>query len=171
MRSVSATIVSAVMGIGLAAALPDAQVALHGQYADADIAYGAALYASKALIGSGRLWITGVQTLRDLPLLVYTPPYQMLQQAKWFQALLSSATIGLETNSTHALLAAARAGTGIAVLPRFVARQDDELIAVSDSVADHDVWLITHPEFSRDPKVRATADFLKRIAVGPNGLS
>jgi DNA-binding transcriptional LysR family regulator len=130
----------------------------------------AALYASKALIGGGRLWIDSVEALRDFSLLVYTPPYQMLQQAKWFQTILSSATIGLETNSTHTLLAAARAGTGIAVLPRFVARQDDELIAVSDNVADHDVWLITHPEFRRDPKVRATADFLKRIAAGPNGL-
>jgi len=130
----------------------------------------AALYASKALIGSRRLWVDSVEALRDFSLLVYTSPYQMLQQAKWFQTILSSATIGLETNSTHTLLAAARAGTGIAVLPRFVAREDDELIAVSDNVADHDVWLITHPEFRRDPKVRATADFLKRIAAGPSGL-
>ena len=130
----------------------------------------AALYASKALIGRGRLWVDSVESLRDFSLLVYTSPYQMLQQAKWFQPILSSATIGLETNSTHTLLAAARAGTGIAVLPRFVAREDDELIAVSDNVAEHDVWLITHPEFRRDPKVRATADFLKRIAGGPSGL-
>ena len=130
----------------------------------------AALYASKALIGGGRLWVNSVEALRDFSLLVYTSPYQMLQQAKWFQPILSSATIGLETNSTHTLLAAARAGTGIAVLPRFVAREDADLIAVSDNVADHDVWLITHPEFRRDPKVRATADFLKRIAAGPSGL-
>ena len=130
----------------------------------------AALYASKALIGSGRLWVDSVEALRDFSLLVYTSPYQMLQQAKWFQTILSSAAIGLETNSTHTLLAAARAGTGVAVLPRFVARQDDQLIAVSDNVAEHDVWLITHPEFRRDPKVRATADFLKRIAAGPSGL-
>jgi DNA-binding transcriptional LysR family regulator len=130
----------------------------------------AALYASKSLIGSGRLWVNSVQALQDFSLLVYTSPYQMLQQAKWFQTILSSATIGLETNSTHTLLAAARAGAGIAVLPRFVVREDDKLIAVSDNVADHDVWLITHPEFRRDPKVRATADFLKRIAAGPSGL-
>ncbi len=130
----------------------------------------AALYASKALNAGGRLRINKVGDLRGLSLLVYTTPYQMLQSAKWFQAILSSATIGLETNSTHTLLAAARTGTGIAVLPRFVARQNDELVAVSDNVADLDVWLITHPEFRRDPKVRATADFLKRIAAGPDGL-
>jgi DNA-binding transcriptional LysR family regulator len=45
-----------------------------------------------------------------------------------------------------------------------------DLVAVSSDVADHDVWLITHPEVRRDPKVRATADFLKRIAAEPNGL-
>lgn len=79
---------------------------------------------------------------------------------------------GIENNLTHTRLAAAHAGAGIAVLPHFVlvAREDDELIAVSNNVADHDVWLITHPEFRRDPKVRATADLLKRIAAGPSGL-
>jgi DNA-binding transcriptional LysR family regulator len=94
----------------------------------------------------------------------------MLQEAKWFQAVLSAVGAYMETNSTHALLAAARAGVGVAVLPRFVARWHDDLVEVSDAVATHDVWLITHPEFRRDPKVRATADFLKRIAMGPEGL-
>jgi DNA-binding transcriptional LysR family regulator len=103
-------------------------------------------------------------------LLTYTSSFQMLQEAKWFQPLLASANIALETNSTHALVAAARAGAGVAVLPRFVARWHDDLVAVSGDVADHDVWLITHPEFRRDPKVRAAADFLKRIAAEPDGL-
>lgn len=56
------------------------------------------------------------------------------------------------------------------MLPRFVARHYRELVAVSENVASHDVWLTTHPEFRRDPKVRATADFLKRIAAQPDGL-
>ena len=33
------------------------------------------------------------------------------------------------------------------------------------------MWLITHPDVRRDPKVRATADFLKKIASGPGGLA
>jgi DNA-binding transcriptional LysR family regulator len=94
----------------------------------------------------------------------------MLQEARWFQPVLESATIVLETNSTHALLAAARAQAGVAVLPRFVAQWHDDLIEVSEPVAEHDVWLITHPEFRRDPKVRATADFLKRASAGANGI-
>jgi DNA-binding transcriptional LysR family regulator len=130
----------------------------------------AALYASKTLLGGTKLWIEAVEDLRGLSLLVYTPAYQMLQEAKWFQPVLSCATIGMETNSTHALVAATRAGVGVAVLPHFVARDEPALVLVSAPVADHDVWLITHPEFRRDPKVRATADFLKRIAAGPRGL-
>jgi DNA-binding transcriptional LysR family regulator len=94
----------------------------------------------------------------------------MLQEAQWFEPVLASAHIALRTNSTQTLLAAAHAGAGIAVLPRFVARGQRELLPVSDVVASHDVWLITHPESRRDPKVRATADFLARSAAGPDGL-
>jgi hypothetical protein len=66
----------------------------------------------------------------------------MLQEAKWFQSLLAEVGVGLETNSTHVLLAAARAGVGIAVLPRFVARWHDDLVRVSEDVANHEVWLL-----------------------------
>jgi DNA-binding transcriptional LysR family regulator len=129
-----------------------------------------ALYAARTLVRDTRLRIDGLEALRDHPVLVYSSPFQLLQDAKWFQPILASAHVALETNSTHALLAAARAGAGIAVLPRFVARAHDDLIQVSDLVAEKDVWLTTHPEFRRDPRVRAAADFLKRIAAGPGGL-
>jgi DNA-binding transcriptional LysR family regulator len=129
-----------------------------------------ALYVSKALVRDARWRITSPATLGGLPLLIYTPAFQMLQEAKWFQALRTSAEVALESNSTHALLAAASAGAGVAVLPRFVARSQPDLVAVSEDVSNHDVWLITHPEFRRDPKVRAAADFLKRIATEHGGL-
>jgi DNA-binding transcriptional LysR family regulator len=128
------------------------------------------LYASRTLVAEKRLRIRKVEDMRHLALLAYTPPFQVLQKAKWFRPILASATIALESNSTHALLAAARAGAGIAVLPRFLALQHDDLVPVSADVAAHDLLLITHPEVRRDPKVRATADFLKRIATEPPGL-
>jgi DNA-binding transcriptional LysR family regulator len=128
------------------------------------------LYASKRLIGGRRLRIRTLADVRDLPLFTYTAPFQVLQNARWFQPILGSGSIALQSNSTHALLAAARAGAGIAVLPRFVAREHDELVPVSDDVASHDILLITHPEVRRDPKVRATADFLKQVATEPPGL-
>jgi DNA-binding transcriptional LysR family regulator len=128
------------------------------------------LYMAKRLAPRGRWQVSNIATLRGLPLLTFTSAFHMLQEAKWFQPVLGGANVCMETNSTHALAAAARAGLGIAVLPRFVARDDAELINVSEDVASHDVWLITHPEFRRDPKVRAAADFLKKIAAGHDGL-
>jgi DNA-binding transcriptional LysR family regulator len=130
----------------------------------------AALYASKNFIGGRRLRIHNPGDAKGLPLLVYTSAFQLLQEARWFQPVLESGDVVLATNSTHALLAAARADVGVAVIPRFVARWHDDLVEVSDPVSEHDVWLITHPEFRRDPKVRVTADFLKRIASGPGGI-
>jgi DNA-binding transcriptional LysR family regulator len=130
-----------------------------------------ALFASAGLLDGRKLWIDSAGTFPDLPLLAYTPAFQLLQAEKWFQPILAAATFALRTNSTHALLAAARAGAGIAVLPRLVARGEPALVNLSDDVSAPDVWLITHPEFRRDPKVRATADFLKRIAGGAHGLT
>jgi DNA-binding transcriptional LysR family regulator len=129
-----------------------------------------ALFASKAFVGRRELRIRDAESVSGVPLMIYTPQLHLLQRAAWFQPVLAAATIVLTTNGTHALLAAARAGAGVAVLPQFVARNYDDLVRVSENVADHDVWLTTHPEFRRDPKVRATADFLKEAARGPNGL-
>jgi len=129
-----------------------------------------ALYASTTIVAGPRWRITSPETLRGVRLLTYTSGFRMLQEARWFQALLADVGAYMETNSTHALVAAARTGVGVAVLPRFVARWHDDLVEVSDPVAAHDVWLITHPEFRRDPKVRATADFVKKIAMGPDGI-
>jgi DNA-binding transcriptional LysR family regulator len=128
------------------------------------------LYAARSMVGTRRLRVTNAESLRGLPLLTYISSLDMLQHASWFASLRAVSLTSLTTNSTHALLAAARAGAGVAVLPKFVARQHDDLVTVSESVAEHDVWLIIHPEFRRDPKIRATADFLKRIARESDGL-
>jgi DNA-binding transcriptional LysR family regulator len=122
------------------------------------------LYASRAYLGGRRLRVDG--TTRGLNLLVYMPAYQALQNAAWFQPVLASSRVVLQTNSTHTLLAAARAGAGIVVVPRFMAPAYDELVAVSDDVSHAgDLWLVVHPEVRRDPKVRATAAFLREIAT------
>jgi DNA-binding transcriptional LysR family regulator len=100
---------------------------------------------------------------RGLDLLVYVPAWHALQSAAWFQPVLASSRVVLATNSSHVLAAAARADAGIAVLPRFMA--DRSLTPVSDDLVAHDQWLVMHPEFRRDPKVRAVAAFLREIAA------
>jgi DNA-binding transcriptional LysR family regulator len=106
------------------------------------------------------------ESSRGLTLLVYSRPHHTLQSAAWFQPVLAGSTIALATNSTGTLLAAARAGAGIAVLPRFVGSAAGDLVPVSADVSSHDMWLVTHPEFRRDPRVRIAADFLRRAAGG-----
>jgi DNA-binding transcriptional LysR family regulator len=128
------------------------------------------LYASRRLTASRRLRVGSAEGLRGLPLLAFVPQLSLLQSAAWFRPVLAEARVLIETNSTHALLAAARASLGVAVLPRFVARGYADLVAVSAPVSEQEVWLVTHPEFRRDPKVRAAADYLKEIAAGPQGL-
>jgi DNA-binding transcriptional LysR family regulator len=128
------------------------------------------LYASRTLAAGRRLRIDTPASLQNLPLLTYTPQLQLLQNAAWFRPVLASARVVLETNSTHTLLAGARASLGIAVLPEFVVRREKDLVLVSAPVSEQDVWLVTHPEFRRDPKVRVTADFLREAAIGPDGL-
>ena len=128
------------------------------------------LYASRELIGRRRLRITDTESARGFVLLVYTPSLQLLQQAEWFRPVLEAGNVVLETNGTHALLEAARAAAGVAVLPRFIAQEYDDLVNISAPVAEHDQWIATHPDFRRDPKVRATSDFLKEIAKAEHGL-
>jgi DNA-binding transcriptional LysR family regulator len=138
----------------------------------ARIARGAiGLYASKAFVGRKGLRIEDINSAKGVPLLVYTEQLQLLQEASWFQQVMKAGMVVLETNGTHVLLAAARESVGVAVLPRFVARKYDDLVPVSDNVAETDIWLVTHPEFRRDPKVRATADFLKEAAKGAAGIT
>jgi len=129
-----------------------------------------ALYASKRLVGKQRIRVVDVASARGIPLLVYTPEYHSLQGAGWFQPILSRSKLALVTNSSHTLLGAARAGLGLAVLPTFMSCLYDDLVCVSDTLFEGEHWLVLHPEFRRDPKVRALAGFLKRVARGPGGL-
>ena len=123
-----------------------------------------ALYASRERIGRSRLEVDA--RTRGLELLVYAPTFQRLQSAAWFQPVLASSRIVMSTNSTHSLLAAARAGAGIAVVSHFMANAYDDLVAVSEDVSPRDeMWLVTHPDFRRDPRVRAVATFLREAAT------
>src|SRR5262249_13938646 len=124
-----------------------------------------ALYVAETHLTRGRRQGTSVGKPPKLPVPGFTSSYHMPQEAERVWPGLDASTVCMETNSTQALTAGATAGLGIAVLPRFVARRHEELASVSEDTAAHDVWLITHPEFRRDPKVRAVVEFLKTIAV------
>lgn len=132
-------------------------------------AVSSGLYVARARAGRKRerermgMRVDG--TSRGLPLCVYSEAYHRLQSAAWFQPVLAAGEIVLRTNSTSALASAARAGVGFAVLPRQVGDAFEDLVAVSADLSQGEFWLVTHPEYRRDPKVRAVAAFLREQAV------
>ncbi len=126
------------------------------------------LYVAKAVLKRMHLRPKSVLdaiTRRELPLVVYTAAYHPLQSAGWFQPILGTANVVLRSNSTFTLLAAARAGAGVTVLPRVVATAHADLVEVSaEDLHVGDFWLVTHPDFRRDPNVRKVAEFLRAHA-------
>ena len=80
----------------------------------------------------------------------------------WLQRHRLEEAVTLHHSSGTGLLAAVRAGAGLAVLPSFVADRDPELIRVLEPIAtdDAELWLLTHQRLRHTPRVRAVMDFL-----------
>ncbi len=84
-------------------------------------------------------------------------------QQQWLKEIAGSRDIVLRTNDLENQAAAARAGVGLAALPRFLGDQDSRL-ARHDSggrPAGREVWLVVHRDLRRAPAVRAVASFLE----------
>lgn len=79
----------------------------------------------------------------------------------WLRRLSPRAQPSFVSTSSLALLAAARASAGIAVLPRYLADGDPALrhIAMADEPSEP-IWLTVHRDLRAVPRVRALLDFL-----------
>lgn len=87
-----------------------------------------------------------------------------LPQSRWLEARAASdgARIGLRSNDLTALAEAARAGLGIALLPRFVAHAMPDLAELPDDTpfAPLPLHLVMHPDVRRSSRVQLVADHL-----------
>jgi DNA-binding transcriptional LysR family regulator len=76
-------------------------------------------------------------------------------------------------NTTWALLEAVRAGAGVTVLACGCPRVTRGLVQLSDPEIFGDIWLLTHPELRRSPRIRASVDYwyeaFKKRAAGFSG--
>lgn len=85
----------------------------------------------------------------------------------WLRRYDLEDAVVMEHGSATGLLAAVRAGAGMAVLPSFMADRDADLVQVLPPMKRDDLalWLITHERLRRTPRVRAVMDFLgERLA-------
>jgi DNA-binding transcriptional LysR family regulator len=92
-----------------------------------------------------------------------------LRSARWISRHIDPVRIVHRANSLTSLCEAARAGVGLAPLPCFLGDADASLIRVTPPITEmaSSLWLLTHPDLRRMPRVRAVldaiADFLSKV--------
>ncbi len=84
----------------------------------------------------------------------------VVAEALWLAERYPAARMALRVNGHTAQAAAARAGFGLALLPRFLGDADAALtrIDLGARPADRPVWLVTRPDLARQPRFRAVID-------------
>jgi DNA-binding transcriptional LysR family regulator len=80
----------------------------------------------------------------------------------WLQRHRLEEAVTMEHSSGTGLLAAVRAGAGLAVLPSFVADREPDLVRCLEPITgdDAELWLLTHERLRHTPRIRAVMDFL-----------
>jgi DNA-binding transcriptional LysR family regulator len=117
-----------------------------------------ALYASEDYLG--RRPVKSSAELRDHPILT-TAPGSNVVEAHWVERLTSGARPAFVTTLTMALVDAARAGAGIAVLPRYLGDPEPTLrrLPMPDEPREP-IWLTVHRDVKQTRRVRVVLDHL-----------
>jgi DNA-binding transcriptional LysR family regulator len=124
-------------------------------------AIGLTLYASRAYLGARAPDALDIGRER---LLAYDDSYGALPETAWIVAGGWSQRVVLRSGSTRALLTAALAGAGIALLPDVIAQRHPELIALPGGprIAPRIPYITYHRDRQRDPALRQVADWAAR---------
>lgn len=137
---------------------------------DADIAIRPALDPPEALFGRRLAGIaTAFYATPDLadrpeaerPWLGPDESLDHLASARWMRRHVGEERVVLRGSSLLVLLAAARAGIGVAPLPCYLADREPGLVRVGGPLTEMEsaLWLLTHPDLRRTARVRAFLDF------------
>src|SRR5262249_11950873 len=89
-----------------------------------------------------------------------------IEEAKWLARQFGDRRFSCRTNSQTTQAAAARAGYGVALLPRYVVTtHEPDLVEVSlgGRLPERDVWLLIRRDLAKVPRVRAVADYLVEV--------
>jgi DNA-binding transcriptional LysR family regulator len=88
-----------------------------------------------------------------------------IAEASWLTRQFGDARFSFRTNNQMSQAAAARAGYGVALLPRYLAARDPGVVqvALGKRLPTRDVWLLMRRELQRVPRVRAVADYLVEL--------
>lgn len=131
---------------------------------------GFAAYASAAYV-QWRGRPSTEQQLAGHSVILHSAELAQLPEAKWL-AHRPDVQIALRTNSITALLAAIAGGAGIGILAGGLAQQALDLIQLFEvrALRPRPLWLVSHPDASTRPAVKAVADHIQQI-LHPAGAS
>ena len=115
------------------------------------------LHAARSYLGE-RQAVADLSTER---LIAYDDSYGPLPETAWIERQGLGAALALRSGSTRALLNAALAGVGIALLPDAVAARYPELVRLDGGprLPPRQPWLAMHRDLQRDRAVRRIADW------------
>jgi DNA-binding transcriptional LysR family regulator len=117
------------------------------------IAYG--LYVSAACADKAN-------AARALPLIGFDQDSHFIAESAWLSRHFGDRRMAFRSSSQAVQSAAARAGYGIALLPRYLAARDPRLAQVTPGMEllKRELWLLMPRELTRVPRIRAVADYL-----------
>lgn len=85
--------------------------------------------------------------------------YGHLPAAQWIERILRGRAPILATTTLSAQVSATVAGVGLAVLPHFIARQNDLVCLEAELGIDQGIWLAIHSDLAQSRRVRVVAEF------------
>jgi DNA-binding transcriptional LysR family regulator len=96
-----------------------------------------------------------------LSFIAYDASMDDAPQQLWLKSIAAKREIVLRTSDLENQAAAARAGVGLAALPRFVGDGDPGLARYdAKGEVTRDVWLVVHRDLRKAPAIRAVMEFL-----------
>lgn len=124
------------------------------------VAYG--FYAGRAYPRGGR----GAVDFGADHFLGFDDTHASVPQERWLARVAPDRRVVFRCNSTAALLAAARTGLGVAVLPRYLADAEPGLARLAGpEPVDHELWLLVHGDLRRAPRVRAVIEWVDELVA------
>lgn len=101
--------------------------------------------------------------LRGHDLVGYDEDMPPIPGVAWLRAPERGGRIVLRAQSILGLVAAIRAGIGLAVVPSFIVDDDKHIERIGAPVDWASMWLVAHPDLLRTARVRAVMDWLAEV--------
>lgn len=89
-------------------------------------------------------------------------PLERIKAARWLQEVAPRGEITYRSNSILGLLFAAQSSFGLTLLPCQIGDPEPDLVRVVDPRPEltFGLWILTHPDLHKRPKIRAFIDFM-----------